>query len=96
MSKKDIFGRYYNEATSKSLYNLDDGYEKDLKKMDADRRFNYKLFNKGKEWFDSGLTLEDASEELRNDQSFIKGYEHGKRLAEANNMNEEKGTGFSR
>ena len=32
---------------------------------------------KGIEWFNSGLSLEDASEELRNNNSFCKGYARG-------------------
>lgn len=34
-------------------------------------------FIKGIEWFNSGLSLDDASEELRNNNSFCKGYARG-------------------
>ena len=44
-------------------------------KRDAD------ICNKGIEWFKSGLPLEDAPEELRNNTNFIYGFKKGERLA---------------
>jgi len=44
-------------------------------KRDAD------ICNKGIEWFKSGLSLEDAPEELRYNTNFIYGFRKGERLA---------------
>lgn len=38
------------------------------------------IFEKGMAWFESGLTLDDAPEELRNNTNFINGFNKGKRL----------------
>ena len=42
--------------------------------------FTDENFTKGIEWFNSGLTLEEASEELRKNGSFIKGFQRGKTI----------------
>ena len=38
------------------------------------------IFNAGMEWFNNGLSLDDANEDMRNNNSFIEGFEKGKRL----------------
>ena len=55
---------------------------------DKEKRKNYvrpdkrdvDIFNKGIEWFNSGLPLEDAPENLRNNTNFINGFKKGERL----------------
>ena len=42
--------------------------------------FNQNLFNQGIKWFESGLSLDDANDEFRNNASFISGYNKGKWL----------------
>ena len=50
----------------------------DIKEKNALRyRFSDKDFDKGIEWFNSGLSLEDAPEDLRTSGSFIKGFQRG-------------------
>ena len=55
---------------------------KDIKQKDYKNkltyRFNEKDFNDGIRWFESGLSLDEASEDLRNNDSFIAGFEKGK------------------
>lgn len=48
--------------------------------------FDINVFNKGMEWFASGLSLEDASEEDKNSIHFVNGYERAKRLARIEEM----------
>lgn len=38
------------------------------------------IFEQGLEWFNSGLPLEDAPEELRKNTNFIDGFHRGERL----------------
>ena len=57
-----------------------------LKTLQNTRDFDKNLFDKGKLWFDSGLSLEDADEKLKNDISFVKGFNHGARLDYINKM----------
>jgi len=55
--------------------------EKNRKPVKQRPPFDYKQYENGNRWFDSGLSLEDAPEELRENVSFVDGYEHGRRLA---------------
>jgi hypothetical protein len=55
--------------------------EKDREKMAISRELDRRAYEKGEEWFKSGLTLEDADEKLKNNKSFVYGFERGKRLA---------------
>ena len=41
-------------------------------------------FNKGVMWFESGLSLEDASDEMKNNFNFVNGYEKAKRMKNIN------------
>lgn len=52
------------------------------------------LFDKGIEWFKSGLPLEDAPDEVRTNTNFINGFNKGKRLADIDNMIYEDGRKF--
>ena len=58
-----------------------DIYEKKKKEnyVRPDKR-DLDIFNKGLKWFNSGLSLEDAPEELRNNSNFINGFKKGERL----------------
>ena len=55
--------------------------DRELKKLDEARNFSKDLFDKGTTWFDSGLTLDEAPENLKNNRSFINGFNYGKRLS---------------
>ena len=43
--------------------------------------FDKDVYNKGMAWYDSGLSLDEAPEEFKNNIHFVNGYERGKRLA---------------
>ena len=45
---------------------------------------NIDLFNKGIEWFESGLTLNDADDKMKIDFNFVNGYEKAKRMKNIN------------
>ncbi len=47
-------------------------------------RFNPMIMDEGYKWYVSGLELEDAPENLRNNTNFVKGYEKAQRLQNVN------------
>ena len=55
--------------------------ERELEKMDIARSFSKDIFDKGTAWFDSGLPLSEADENLRINRSFINGFNYGYRLS---------------
>lgn len=66
-----------------TIYNLidKDAHKKKNPHTGATTAFDPEIFNKGIEWYQSGLPIEDAPEELKNNAHFVNGYEKGKRLA---------------
>ena len=55
--------------------------EKVLKNLHIQSKISTESYKKGEEWYNSGLSLDDAPDEFREDYSFVYGFEHGKRLA---------------
>lgn len=51
-----------------------------------DYTYSKNLFQEGFEWFNSGLSLEDAPKDKLGNTSFVKGFERGKRLDFINTM----------
>ncbi len=64
--------------------------EKFLKSLDKRRSFSYDIFEEGVKFFNSGLTLDDAPDDKRTNNSFVTGFEHAKRLAKINEMEKNK------
>lgn len=56
--------------------------------------FDEKLFIKGREWFESGLPLKDAPEDMKKNVSFISGFRKGQRLQLINDTLYETGVDF--
>ena len=54
------------------------------KNLEHKKVTNIDIFNKGYEWFESGLSLEDAPEEMKNDFNFVNGFEKAKRVKKIN------------
>lgn len=54
------------------------------KNLEHKKVTNIDIFNKGYEWFESGLSLEDASDEIKNDFNFVNGFEKAKRVQKIN------------
>lgn len=52
------------------------------------------LFNHGEVWFNSGLSLDDADEELRNNINFINGFNRAKRIKNVETSLYELGVNF--
>ena len=77
------FDKLYKEirrdSSNKIYMDLRDK-EKAKNYVRADKR-DLSIYEKGMEWFKSGLPLEDAPEELRKNTNFINGFNKGKRLA---------------
>ena len=73
----------------------DDLYrEKKMQNMVRNDKYDQKIFNQGSEWFISGLEIEDAPEEIRNNTNFVRGFERARRIFEANNAIYEEGRNF--
>ena len=43
------------------------------------KHIDQEIFKNGQEWFNCGLSLEDAPQSIRNNPSFIKGFERARR-----------------
>ena len=52
--------------------------------------YDKNLYNRGMEWYNSGLSLEEASPEDRNNIHFVNGYKRGERLALIDKMQKNK------
>ena len=58
------------------------------------KRENYKpvdkrdkeIYDKGFEWFNSGLSLDEAPVDIKDNTNFVNGFEKAKRLSDINNM----------
>ena len=48
--------------------------------------FDINIYNKGMDWYNSGLTLEEAPDNDKNNIHFVNGYERAKRLARFEEM----------
>lgn len=44
------------------------------------------IFDAGMEWFNKGYSLDDASDEMKENNTFVDGYKKGERLASINNQ----------
>ena len=60
--------------------------EKYLKLLDTIRTFDADLYNLGENWYNSGLLLDEAPDEYKDNASFIKGYKKGERLEMIKNI----------
>ena len=55
--------------------------KKKLATLHAIVSFEQDKYDKGLEWYNSGLGIEDAPVELQNNRSFVDGFKRGHRLA---------------
>lgn len=55
-----------------------------IKNLEHVKEFDKATFEKGLEWFDSGLSLDDADISLRENFNFVNGFEKAKRLKDIN------------
>ena len=80
----DRFG-YSRKEKREIRENLQKAVEKDIRRKTDGKKakdpYNPKTFNDGILWFNEGMALVDAPENLRNNTNFIDGYEKGRRLA---------------
>lgn len=58
--------------------------DRKVRNLEHVKTFDKELFEKGLRWFEEGLSLDDASEELRNEFNFVNGFEKAKRLKDIN------------
>ena len=64
--------------------------DKYLKQLDRNRRFDKNIYDKGVEFFNLGGKLDEAIDKYRDNDSFISGYQHAKRLAYISQMDNKK------
>ena len=83
------FRKAQKEKREMKLYSAAhvDTQPKPLKKRDSE------MFEQGIKWFESGLSLEEAKENSKND-SFVSGYNHAKRLRMVREMLFQNGVDF--
>lgn len=87
-------------SNAKIRKNIQDNLAKDIynknkmQNMVRTDKYDQKIFNQGIEWYNSGLEIKDAPEDIRNNTNFVRGFEKGKRLNEANIAIYEAGRNF--
>lgn len=64
--------------------------ERTLKKIYNTSSFDKNLYLNGEKWFNDGHSIEDASQEFRENSSFTSGYERAKRLKYIDELKKEK------
>ena len=79
---KPISGKYGIEAEK--------AFNEHLEKLAKTKDFNQKLFDKGVEYFNVGGSVENIPDELKNNRSFMTGYNHAARLAQIEKMDSHK------
>ncbi len=80
MIKENKQDRYKRQRISYGFNESRNNFEKDLRHLDNTRKFDGNMFVKGEEWYNSGLSFDSADPELKNNLSFIKGYNKGVRM----------------
>lgn len=55
--------------------------KKKTEKYSQTDKFDKNLFERGIDWFNCGFPLSDAPEDIRNNTSFISGFQKGERLS---------------
>ena len=78
--QKSISNRKYDAISSRET--LQCKVANDIKRKNNDLDYHYDVddYNRGIEWFESGLSLEDASIEMQKSVSFVNGFKRGKRV----------------
>ena len=92
MSKNITHAQIRNSVQKRLAEDL--ARKKKMESMVRNDKQDQNIFNKGMAWFDSGLDISDAPEDIRNNTNFIRGFEKGKRVFEANNAVYEEGRNF--
>lgn len=86
MSKKGIYLNHKEkkhtqiDAARRCSGILQSKVTNDIKQRNTANKYDFKddNYTKGIEWFNSGLSLDDAPLEMKNNGSFIKGFQRGK------------------
>lgn len=73
--KREIRQKLQNDV-SKAVY-----LKSIAEKMTATDKYDSNIFEKGINWFNEGMSLEEAPDNIKNNTNFIRGYERAKRLA---------------
>ena len=82
-SSKSIAGKYSVEA--------EENFNRHLKNLNDTRTFNPRLFEKGVEYFNAGGNTDEIPAELKDNDSFMRGYAHAERLAQIEKNGSVKG-----
>lgn len=80
--KISILAAYKSITDKKTLASL-------AKQRDLQANWNQEKYNLGMNWFESGLPLDEAPDECKNDSSFIVGFNVAKRKALAIELEKE-------
>lgn len=88
MSNSKLYYRLRRSTQDKVANGIE--FEKKMSTAQRVNKYDPEIFNKGMEWFNSGLSLEDAPNDLKNNTNFIRGFEKGQRLSLVDRMTEHK------
>ena len=77
VTKKDKCIREGNVSNIES----EKSFDRTLKFLDSGANYDRDIFSKGQQWFESGLSLEDAPLEFRSNRNFVRGFDRGRRIA---------------
>ena len=89
----DKFSRKHVYSYGVHLFNKDLDFNKKLEKLSGKKtnKFNQDLYDKGIEYFNLGGNIEEVTDDLKNDFSFLEGYNYAKRLVYIKQMEEKHG-----
>ena len=90
MFDNDIFGRNKKQGIHRNIVNSNLREENNFNTLHKTRDFDNDKYNQGKLWFHNGFALEKADITLRSNMSFIKGYNHAKKLASISRINRDR------
>jgi len=83
---------YSHQIANQSI--VADNINNEKKKDSIVYNFDENNFNKGKLWFNEGLSLEEAPDNLKNNVSFVAGYQKAERVKSANELSFKTGIDF--
>lgn len=78
--QKSISNRKYDAISSRETLQCRVAQDIKRKNNDLNYHFNIDDYNRGIKWFENGLSLDDASEEMLKNVSFVNGFKRGRRV----------------
>lgn len=86
MGRREIYLDYkkgkhkYVDTSIRNRGILNGKIAKDIKNKNPNWKYNIDDLTRGQKWFESGLSLDDANDEDKNNDAFVAGFNKGKRI----------------